>query len=241
MTRFGMTGTVICAFLALTYPIRADGGSAQGLPGKTVAEMALLQKEIDGVVAKLDADAWKDREAAEKALEKKLEKRPIALGYVAGVMKSTKNPETRFRLENALRTYYLKHLVSRKGRRGFIGLQLAPSSMGANSGIFILGVGTGFPGDKAGLKTGDIIVATDGKRFELDDFITYIASRKPGTRVRLELNRNGGIVAREVVLTSRPKDLSDPLENASLDSFFKMWLRDILKSPPEIRLGDGMG
>ncbi len=237
MSRFWIVGVLSLAISMPALSLRADGGGLASFPCDNVANLALLQKRIDEIVSKLDADSWSEREASEKALVGKLDACLIAIPYVVRLLKRSKNPEVKFRLGNALRTYYRNRLISSKGKRGFLGLQLSSVSMNPRGGIFIVGVERGLPGEKAGLLNGDVIVSTDGKVLCLDDFIAYIALCRPGARVRLELARNGVLVEKSVVLAVRPKDLPDPVDDSDFERFFKMWLRDVVASPPFFTCG----
>jgi Do/DeqQ family serine protease len=61
------------------------------------------------------------------------------------------------------------------------------------------------PGAKAGLKSGDVITAIDGKRVEGPDDLTMdVISRSPGTTVTLDVVRNGQPMRVSVTLGQRP-------------------------------------
>jgi serine protease Do len=61
------------------------------------------------------------------------------------------------------------------------------------------------PGAKAGLKSGDVITAIDGKRVEgPDDLTMEVISRAPGTTVTLDVVRNGQPMRVSVTLGQRP-------------------------------------
>jgi serine protease Do len=63
----------------------------------------------------------------------------------------------------------------------------------------------GEPGDKAGLKMGDVITAIDGKQVEGSDDLTMdVISRAPGSRVTLDILRNSQPMKIEVTLGTRP-------------------------------------
>jgi hypothetical protein len=82
---------------------------------------------------------------------------------------------------------------------GVIGLQLkdAPNSAvagahAASSAVLIATVVPDGPGDKAGLKTGDIIVALNGNPVKnTDEVVAEIFALRPGTDARLAYIRNG--------------------------------------------------
>lgn len=59
-------------------------------------------------------------------------------------------------------------------------------------GVLVSSVLDDSPAEEAGLERGDVIVALDGKKVEsVDDLRTRIASTPPGTKVKLDIIRNG--------------------------------------------------
>ncbi len=63
---------------------------------------------------------------------------------------------------------------------------------GFKNGVIVSGVQPGGPADKAGLEDGDIIVAVDGRSIkDGDDLVNEIASRRPGSTIRLGYIRDG--------------------------------------------------
>lgn len=99
--------------------------------------------------------------------------------------------------------------------RGVIGvsgddLSLAEAtklSVGRSGAVRLSAVNDGLPAAKAGLKTGDIIVAMDGKPFEnWNELRLAISRRKPGETVVFNFIREGrGSLAR-VTIAERPLD-----------------------------------
>jgi Do/DeqQ family serine protease len=72
-------------------------------------------------------------------------------------------------------------------------------------GALIADVAPGGPGDKAGLKSGDVITAMDGKRVEGSDDLTMdVISHTPGSSVSLDILRNGQPMKLTVTLGTRP-------------------------------------
>ncbi len=72
-------------------------------------------------------------------------------------------------------------------------------------GAIIADVTPGAPGDKAGLKSGDVITAIDGKKVEGSDDLTMdVISHAPGTTVSLDIIRNGQPMKVNVTLGQRP-------------------------------------
>jgi serine protease Do len=70
-------------------------------------------------------------------------------------------------------------------------------------GALVEDVEKGLPGDQAGLRPGDVIVGVDGKNVNtMDELVKMISAREPGSRVKLNLLREG----RPVVVTARLED-----------------------------------
>ena len=84
---------------------------------------------------------------------------------------------------------------SHKVTRGSIGIQFREGLSGAvnrvygfKNGVLVQEVQPGGPADKAGLKAGDIITTIDGRSIkDGDDLVNEIASRRPGSTIRLGL------------------------------------------------------
>ena len=106
--------------------------------------------------------------------------------------------------------------------RGFIGV--TPKTMDADlqrslslktsAGVLVQDVTKGSPGDRAGLRLYDVIVAVDGRSVaEDDELIQMIASRKPGTTATLQIVRDGHSLTIPVKLAERPlrEDTDDPV------------------------------
>ena len=111
----------------------------------------------------------------------------------------------------------LKNIIPKlkqgKVTRGWIGATLQPldeklaKSFGLSDtkGVLIADVSPGEPGDKAGLKAGDIVIAVDGKK--ADDsrtLVGIIGSKSPNDRVVLTIIRDGKQRNITVTLGERP-------------------------------------
>ena len=100
-----------------------------------------------------------------------------------------------------------------KVTRGSIGITFQPDLpsavgrvYGFKSGVLVSHVQPGGPGDKAGLKAGDIITTIDGRPIkDGDDLVNDIAVRKPGTTAKLGLLRNGAAQTATVTIGDRSK------------------------------------
>jgi serine protease Do len=97
--------------------------------------------------------------------------------------------------------------------RGSIGITFQPDLpsavgrvYGFKSGVLISSVTAGGPGDKAGLKAGDIITSIDGRSIkDGDDLVNDIAVRRPGSSAKLGFLRNGQQQSATVIIGDRTK------------------------------------
>jgi len=106
---------------------------------------------------------------------------------------------------------------SHKVVRGSIGIQFRPGLSGAvnrvygfKNGVLVQQVQPNGPADKAGLKPGDIITNIDGRQIkDGDDLVNEIASRRPGSSIRLGFIRDGKPSDATVTIGDRDKVFSD--------------------------------
>jgi serine protease Do len=88
---------------------------------------------------------------------------------------------------------------SHKVTRGSIGIEFREGLSGAvnrvygfKNGVLVQRVQSGGPADKGGIKVGDIITTIDGRAIkDGDDLVNEIASRRPGSTIRLGFLRDG--------------------------------------------------
>ncbi len=101
-------------------------------------------------------------------------------------------------------------------QRGYLGIRLRNVNadlrdafgLKDTKGALVEDVEKGLPGDRAGLRPGDVILGVDGKNVNtMDELVKIISSREPGSRVKLSVLREG----RPVVLTARLEDRSQYL------------------------------
>jgi len=106
-------------------------------------------------------------------------------------------------------------MIINKGKvvRGWIGIKIqdvtpdiaSALSLKEPKGIIISEVFPDSPGEKAGLKQGDVVTELDGRSFDnSSDFRNAVASKQPGTKVVLTVIRNGAEKKIEVVLGELP-------------------------------------
>jgi serine protease Do len=106
---------------------------------------------------------------------------------------------------------------SHKVTRGSIGIQFRPDLSGAvnrvygfKNGVLVQLIQPGGPAEKAGLKAGDIITHIDGRSVkDGDDLVNEIASRRPGSTIRLGYLRDGKQADTTVTIGDRDKVFAD--------------------------------
>jgi len=116
-----------------------------------------------------------------------------------------------------------------KVTRGSIGIQFRQGLSGAvnrvygfKNGVLVQQVQPNGPADKAGMKPGDIITTLDGRQIkDGDDLVSEIASRRPGSTIRLGFMRDGKQQDATVTIGDRDKvfaDIGQQQPNAAPDS-----------------------
>jgi serine protease Do len=107
--------------------------------------------------------------------------------------------------------------ASHKVTRGSIGIYFKQGLSGAvnrvygfKNGVLVNSVQPGGPSDKAGLKPGDIVTTIDGRPIkDGDDLVNEIASRRPGSSIRLGYVREGKPADATVTIGDRDKVFAD--------------------------------
>jgi serine protease Do len=102
---------------------------------------------------------------------------------------------------------------SHKVTRGSIGIRFNQGLSGAvnrvygfKNGVLVQQIQPGGPAEKAGLKVGDIILTIDGRAIkDGDDLVNEIASRRPGSSIRLGYLRDGKQADITVAIGDREK------------------------------------
>jgi serine protease Do len=106
---------------------------------------------------------------------------------------------------------------SHKVTRGSIGISFRSGLSGAvnrvygfKNGVLVQQVQPGGPAEKAGIKPGDIITTIDGRSIkDGDDLVNDIASRRPGSSIRLGFMRDGKQQDATVTVGDRDKVFAD--------------------------------
>ena len=104
--------------------------------------------------------------------------------------------------------------LEEKGKvsRGYLGINIQnldwdraqAFGLSSTNGALVTTVVPGAPADAAGVQHGDVIVAVDGKPVkQTRDLIDYVSSKKPGTKVKLDILRIGKRMALTVTLAER--------------------------------------
>ncbi|HEX8256522.1 MAG TPA: Do family serine endopeptidase, partial [Allosphingosinicella sp.] len=100
-------------------------------------------------------------------------------------------------------------------QRGYIGVSLQPLDEGIaeslgierNRGELIRGVQAGGSAARAGIQQGDVVITVAGRPVTPDESLAYLVSQQPiGSRVPLELIRNGRRQVINVVIQERPTE-----------------------------------
>lgn len=160
--------------------------------------------------------------------------------------RDSKDPEVRERCMAVLRELVMDQYMSEGP--GFLGIGfeyragVIPEVAKPSHAIRVKSVSPDTPAEKVGLQADDLIVSLNGKGWTdasaALDFAKQVASVKPGTKVKLMIFRDAGLIEKEVVLTRRPLyadrfafgDLNgyDPEadERAARDAYFKEWLSE---------------
>jgi putative serine protease PepD len=88
---------------------------------------------------------------------------------------------------------------------GYLGVTTAPTTAGGQAGALISQVAAGSPAERAGLRTGDVVVAIDGQAVQdFSELGARIRAHKPGDRVELRIVRDGNETTVTATLAQRP-------------------------------------
>jgi serine protease Do len=119
---------------------------------------------------------------------------------------------------NTLRSILPQLREKGKVVRGYLGINIEnvnedkQDAFGLKSrdGAFVQSVLAGKPGEKAGLKPGDVIVKVDDVAVhDTRDLISYVSGRAPGSKVKLSVTRDGKEQTMTAVVAARDDEPSD--------------------------------
>ena len=130
-------------------------------------------------------------------------------------------------------------LIHGEVRRGLLGVSISPvdskvaKGVGLSRpvGVLVQGLQSGRAAEKAGLKSGDIIMSVNGAEVvSVNDLQNKIASKNPGDRVSLKIWRDKKPLTLQVVLDRAPVATVDQSTNNNQKKIFKnlgMEIRDL--------------
>lgn len=122
-----------------------------------------------------------------------------------------------------------------KGRvsRGFLGIRFQEMdkttadalNLPSAEGVLVRTVQSGTPADKVGIKTGDVIIAFNGKKVvNGQQFMMMVAEANPGQQVSLDIIREGKRITKRLELAERDKFVSSGGEEIIPEEKGRNWL-----------------
>lgn len=99
--------------------------------------------------------------------------------------------------------------------RGFLGAQVSDVNqqsirefdLQVESGALIRSVLEGQPAEQGGLQPGDVVLAIDGRPIRSSSALrNYVASRRPGSVLEMDVNRNGNTLQLDITLVERSRE-----------------------------------
>ena len=95
-----------------------------------------------------------------------------------------------------------------KVQLAFMGIEMGDNA-GEVKGVLVNSVVPGYPAEKAGIKSGDIIIEFNGKAIETNyQLLGQIIRHKPGDNIKVKINRAGENIEFEITLGSSPQEAS---------------------------------
>jgi serine protease Do len=138
-----------------------------------------------------------------------------------------------------------------KVTRGWMGVNIqavsedlaATYGLTEGKGAYVSAVTAGSPAEKAGLQPEDVVLSVDGRTIENNgDLSRYVASKQPGTTVRLEVQRGKSKQDVSVTLGTFPDQPADSAAGAPDTTKLGMTLRDLTPQMAErLELPRGSG
>jgi len=196
---------------------------------KLPIEFVSFNPEIEEMIKKLGDDNWEVRESVTALLVK------VGKASVQYLLKSIKDRDNEVKMRSR---FILSQVVPQvlAQQSGWIGINMTETHAGDERvrnhikegvGIEVMNVIPGQPSEKYGIKQGDIIIALNKNGFPgLDEWAKRIRGIAPGTRVVLEIVRQGVKQDLEIVLGSRPKEYQTKVAGNSWDDWAQKYLRE---------------
>ena len=114
---------------------------------------------------------------------------------------------------NTVRAVIPKLAAGQTVKHAYLGATLGEASGG---GAGVADVTSGGPGESGGLKSGDVITAIDGQKIDTpDQLISQIATKVPGQKVELSVQRDGKDEKVTVTLGERPNNIASSSSSSS--------------------------
>jgi C-terminal processing protease CtpA/Prc len=191
------------------------------------------------LVATLGDAAYARRELAQRQLiERGLAEPEPVLDECLRAMAATRDPEVRTRLRQVLAAVVDAAIYRRP--RSYLGIQLNQKVQAAADGeprigIEVASIVPNSPAARADVQPGDAIRRVDGRDVSgekaLTEFVQYVQSRQPGTRLRLGLGRGADALTIEAVVEPMPAEMqARAAGEESSEEFFARWLRERLEA-----------
>ncbi len=135
----------------------------------------------------------------------------------------------------------IKTQLINKGKvvRGWLGVviqdideDLAKSfNLKSAEGALVSEVSPDSPADKGGIRQGDVITALNGKKVEnVDDLRNRIALTSPGTRVTLDILRNGKLKRLQVTIGEQPSGMTMSMAQHAILKKLGLTVQDLTKN-----------
>ncbi|MGH8263044.1 MAG: S1C family serine protease, partial [Steroidobacteraceae bacterium] len=144
--------------------------------------------------------AGDDSDAKERELERKLEDARARLEDAAREVADLSQQMSGTAMDHA----FVGQMFP-GGRRAILGINLGSRGEAKVDGVYVAGVSPGGPAEQAGLRSGDVIVAFDGKKLMTGsdsnpnaELLRRLRDVNPGDKVKLEYLRDGKKVTADV-------------------------------------------
>jgi C-terminal processing protease CtpA/Prc len=152
------------------------------------------------------------------------------IGALVPIFRDCDDLETRLRIRRIAQRVFVRARLDEAG--AFLGVRQRwtadPREGGGQPGILIAEALPDTAAERAGLRAGDLITGVEGRPIAAlggaQAFSDLIASRKPGSRLVLEVLRDGQTEQVSATLTSRPYRLLDAEDRRRLNvAFGQLW------------------